>query len=410
MKLKLFALAVAAAAVLIGAHVYLSDPLTIEYGEWRAAPPLSLALAAALLGLAALWLALRILGALFSLPTLLAGWRGRAAGKKRDKLVADGLRAVGLRDAKAALRNFAALAQNEADPAAPAGALLAAKAAHERGETERRDNWLRAAAAAGDLQAAAFAGALLARNGGELDAAAAILQRADALKGPPALRRLLLEIAAEKGEWQLALTAAYKEADDFPRRAKTHDRPGGRGGRREMPRDIIRRLLADDAADAATLRTFWKEQVRSAERADPELLAAHILALKARGDPAEHELDAAVKARADAPEILEAVVLAGDPKRCEAALKRAEDLPQKRRETAPMLRAMAELAARLKLWGKARRYYQMAQAVAPDPRNLRAMAELAETLARARDDDDRAAAKTAPPGPTAMTDPERETA
>ena len=391
MKIKVFFLAVAVAAILIGAHVYLGDTLTLEYGEWRASPPLSLALAAALLCFAALWLALRILGALFSLPRALARWRGRSAGKKREKIVAEGLRSVGLRDAKMALRSFASLAQNESDTAAPAGALLAAKAADERGESERRDGWLRAAANGGDAQIAALAKALLARGRGDLDEAVAVLQKADALKGPPALRRLILEIAAEKGDWDLALTAAYKEADEFPR----HE------GRRS-PRDIIRRQLADDAANAAALRAFWKDRVRAAERADAELLAAHILALKARGDSAEEELDAAVKARGDSAEILEAVVLAGDAKRCEAALKRAEDLPQGKRETGPMLRAMAETAARLKLWGKARRYYQMSQAILPDPRNLRAMAEMAEMLERERES---GAAGGAP-----ESDPERETA
>ena len=393
MKIKVFFLAVAIAAILIGAHVYLGDPLTLEYGEWRASPPLSLALAAALLCFAALWLALRIVGALFSLPRVFAQWRGRSAGKKREKIVAEGLRSVGLRDAKMALRSFAALAQNESDPAAPAGALLAAKAADERGESERRDGWLRAAANGGDAQIAAFAKALLAR-GRDLDESLSVLRKADALKGPPALRRLILEIAAEKGDWDLALTAAYKEADEFPRRE----------GRR-TPREIIRRQLADDSANAAALRAFWKEQVRSAERADSELLAAHILALKARGDSAENELDSAVKSRADSAEILEAVVLAGDARRCEAALKRAEDLPQAKRETGPMLRAMAETAARLKLWGKARRYYQMSQAMLPDQRNLRAMAEMAEMLEREREGG--AANGT---GGRPESDPERETA
>ena len=392
MKIKLFLVAIAAAAALIGAHVYLGDPVTVEYGAWRAEPPLSLALAAALLALALLWLALKILGLIFFLPQNLAKWRGRSAGKKRGRIIADGLRALGLRDSKMALRSFAHLAQNESDPASPAGALLAAKAANERGESERRDGWLRAAANGGDAQVAALAQALLARTIGNLEEALEVLRKADSLKGPPALRRLLLEIAAEKGDWNLALTAAYKEADEFPRRSGRHS-----------PRDIIRRQLADESADAAMLRAFWKDQIRASERADAELLAAHILALKARGDAADNELDAAVKARGDAAAVLSAVVLAGDDRRCEAALKRAEGLPQAKRETGGMLRAMAELAGRLKLWGKARRYFQMAQALSPDPRNLRAMAEMAEMLER-----ERQAGESMNRNPA--SDPERETA
>ena len=392
MKIKIFLVAIAAAATLIGAHVYLSDPVAVEYGEWRASPPLSLALAAALLAMTLLWLALKILGLIFFLPHNFASWRGRSAGKKRERIVADGLRAVSLRDSKMALRSFANLAQNETDPAAPAGALLAAKSADERGETERRDGWLRAAANGGDPQVAALARALLARTTGNLQEALEVLRKADALKGPPALRRLMLEIAAEKGDWNLALTAAYKEEDEFPRRSPRHS-----------PRDIIGRQLTDNSADAAMLRAFWKDQLRAPERADGELLAAHILALKARGDSAEDELDAAVKARGDAAAVLGAVVLAGDNRRCEAALKRAEGLPPAKRETGKMLRAMAELAARLKLWGKARQYYQMAQALLPDPRNLRAMAEMAEMLER-----ERQAGENANRSPE--SDPERETA
>ena len=377
MKVKIFLVAVALACLFIAAHVYLSDPVLVEYGEWRAEPPLSLALAAALLALAFLWLALKVLGVVFFLPAALAKWRGRSLGKKRDRIVAEGLRAATLRDSKTVLRSFSNLARGKSDIAAPAGALLAAKAADERGETEQRDTWLRAAANSKDAQIAALARALLARGKGDLDEALEVLKNADSLKGPPALRRLTLEIAAAKGDWKLALTAAYKEADEFPTR-----------GGRNAPRDIIRRQLEDDSADAKSLRAFWKEQVRSDDRADAGLLAAQILALKARGDSAEDELDAAVKARGDSAEVLGAVVLAGDAKRCEAALKRAEALPEAKRETAGMLRTMAELAGRLKLWGKARRYFQMSQALAPDPRNLRAMAEMAEMLERDRQRDE----------------------
>ena len=391
-KIKFFLAVVLAAAVLMGAEFYLSDPVTLEYGEWRASPPLSLILAAMLLALALLWLALKILVIISYLPHNIANFREKLADKKRGRIVADGLRALSLRDSKIGLRSFANLAQNEADPAAPAGALLAAKAAHERGETELRDRWLRAAANGNDPQVAALAQALLARTAGNLQEALEVLRKADSLKGPPALRRLMLEIAAEKGDWNLALTAAYKEEDEFPRRLSRHS-----------PRDIIRRQLTDNSADAAMLRAFWKEQLRAPERADGELLAAHILALKARGDSAEDELDAAVKARGDAAAVLGAVVLAGDTRRCEAALKRAEGLPPAKRETGKMLRAMAELAARLKLWGKARQYYQMAQALLPDPRNLRAMAEMAEMLER-----ERQAGESANRSPE--TDPERRTA
>ena len=403
MKVKIFVAAVAVAAVLIVAHVYLGEPVTVAYGEWKATPPLSLALAAALLGLALLWLALKILGTIFFLPQHLAAWRGQSAGKKRSRAAADGMRALGLRDSKAALRSFASLAQNESDPAAPAGALLAAKAADERGETERRDGWLRAAAGGGDAQISALARALLARTKGDLEEALEVLKKAESLKGPPALRRLTQEIAAEKGDWVLALTAAYKEADEFPKKGK------------DAPREIIRRQLADDSANADSLRGFWKDQVRTAERGDPALLAAHILALKARGDSAEEELDSAVKARGDSAEVLGAVVVAGDARRCEAALKRAEGLPAARRESGEMLRAMAKLAGRLKLWGKARRYYQMAQAVSPDPHNLRAMAEMAELLESERQRESGEAAGvgaggSAGGGRNPETDPERETA
>ena len=390
-QIKFFLAAILAAAAFMGAEVYLSNPVNVEYGDWQASPPLSLVLAALLLVLALLWLAMKILGLIFFLPHNFASWRGRSADKRRGRIVADGLRALSLRDSKMGLRNFADLAQNEADPAAPAGALLAAKAADERGETERRDGWLRAAANGDDAQVAALARALLARTAGNLQEALEVLRKADSLKGPPALRRLMLEIAAEKGDWNLALTAAYKEEDEFPRRSSRH-----------APRDIIRRQLADNSADAAMLRAFWKDQLRAPERADGELLAAHILALKARGDSAEDELDAAVKARGDAAAVLGAVVLAGDDRRCEAALKRAEGLPPAKRETGKMLRAMAELAARLKLWGKARQYYQMAQALLPDPRNLRAMAEMAEMLER-----ERQAGENANRNPE--SDPERET-
>ena len=130
--------------------------------------------------------------------------------------------------------------------------------------------------------------------------------------------------------------------------------------------------------DGEELNRFWKNSVRADEQKQPPLLAEYICALQKAGDKksAMEALERAAKFAGQSAEILSLVAAMGSDKMCEAALASA----QKNETDADFLAATAMLAERLRLWGRARRCYQMANALRPDSRNAKALADLEQKM------------------------------
>lgn len=350
----------AVAALIVASHFYLDRPLVVEYGGWRISPTASVAAAAAMLAFVLLALALKLISPLLFLPSYLAKWKAKRAEKSRRETLAEGARAMALDDHRRAFKAFSRLARySDSDGVY---SWLAAAAADKSDDRAAREEWLRRAAEGDSADIAAAAKAELASAENRDDEAFKILADAGAPGGSPLLAKMYLRAARRREQWPQALSAAYRLRD------------GARARKWELAASEIAETALAKTEDAAALRSFWKNNVAAADQKNPTLLAAYIRALHRLGDGATlaETLERAIKTAGDSSAVLSAVAEMGAEKICEsafaAAQKRGED------KTDPeYLRAMAMLAERLKLWGRARRYYQMANSLRPDPRNVRAL-------------------------------------
>lgn len=357
--------AVLISVFVVAANAYLDEPVMLRYGPWQAAPSGAVAAGTAVILAVALVIVLKILGWIFSLPQRLSAWRRGRAISARDATLLAGSRASALGQHKQVLKHFGKLAgSNES----AAFAWLAAEAAHKAGDEKNRVSYLNRAAA-GEGEIAAAAKAQLAIDGGRFHDALSVLKSAGApAAGAPLLAGLYLHAAKSSGKWDAALAAAYRLRENSP---------SAKSGRRL--REVTLSALAN-TGDAGELKSMWKNSIRSEEQKHPQIAAEYAYALRRVGDaPAAIEiLERALKSSPGTPELLSAVAALGGRKLCESAYAGAQKSENK--DDSQLLAAMGELAERLELWGKARRYYQMADSLHSDPRFARALARLEEQM------------------------------
>ncbi|MGI9306742.1 MAG: heme biosynthesis HemY N-terminal domain-containing protein [Gammaproteobacteria bacterium] len=365
MKIFRWLLVLSAAAAVAALDWYLEEALHVQYGEWRYSFSAFRAALAVVALVAALQIAFKLLGAVFFFPSRLSHWRRERASKQRREFLEAGVRAQALGDDKQALKSFSSL--SAAGDAEGVYAWLAARAAEELGDLPKRDEWLRRAATDSSADIAAAAKARLACEDNRMSEAFNILSAAGAPSGSPLLARIYLDIAQRRGQWPQALAAAY--------RLRPSVRPPERTA---AAADIIRAGLSQ-TGELAALKEFWKG-VSAEDQKTPALLAEYLYALHRLGDgkAAADALERAVKTAPGAPEILAAAAAFGGQNICEnifaGGQNRADD------KNPEYLSAMGALAARLELWGKARRYYQMANSLRPDPRAAKALAAVEEKM------------------------------
>ena len=366
--IKWVVLAAAVVAAFGWAQLYLQDPIEMRYGGWQATPPASVALAAAVVLLLLLALALKLLAWVIFFPLRVAAWRRQRLLGQRQEWLISGMRAAALGDNKQALKHFLKLSA-EATTSSSVYAWLAAEAADKLGETKKRNELLQQAAAGEQPQLAAAAKAQRARDEGRLSEAFNILAAAGAPTASPILTKMYLDISQKCGKWVPALEAAYQLRGSSPS-AKW----------KKAVNDMVR-LGLEKINDAEGLKSFWKNSVASDEQKNAALLAEYIYALHRVGDAqgVTGVLERAHKTAGDQPAILSAVAALGDNKMCESAFTAHQNRAQEK-DGVPYLAPLAMLAERLGLWGKARRYYQMANSARPDPRYTKALAELEEKI------------------------------
>ena len=353
-------------AIVVASHVYLDERLIVEYGGWRAAPKASVAVAAAIFAYLLWSLLVRLLSPLFSLPSRLAKWRKTRAEQSRRETLEQGVSALARDDHKLTFRAFSQLAEkSDADGAC---AWLAAAAAEKSGDRAARDLWLRRASDSSAADIAAAAKAELAAADGRDEESFRILSDAGAPGGSPLLAKMYLRAARRREKWPQALAAAYRLQDGE-----------NISGEESAARNIAETAL-QKTDDIESLRGFWKNNVAAADQKHAPLLAGYIRALHRLGDDKTlaETLERAVKTAADSPSVLFAAAEIGAEKTCETAFAAAEKREDK--SDPDYLRATAMLAERLKLWGRAKRYYQMANSLRPDPRNIRALDEVANKI------------------------------
>jgi HemY protein len=352
----LLAVFAAAVALVVAARVD-SGHVLFFYPPWRVEMSMVFFVAAAVVSFVVLSLLFRVLGNALALPASVRAWRARRRRERAHTALATALQAY--------YEGRYARAEKEAGYAADHGpspgvaALLAARAAHQMRDFDKRDRWLERADGSGDsLQAARLVSrAELALE--ERDFAAA----RDALRslhgaGPKhvATTRMLLRAERGAGAWDevLRLASQLSKRDAIaPALAE------------EYKVQATVELLARSADDAAAFERRWRG-VAASDRVQPRIAAAAARNAIALGKAAlardilENALAAEwvpqlISLYGSLPEGLEPEERIGEAR---ARIQRAEDWLLERERDAHLLATLGRLCAQAELWGKARSFLE----------------------------------------------------
>jgi HemY protein len=312
---------------------------------------------AALLSFLLLYLLLRLAGQALVLPVTVRAYRARRRRERSHAALAAALQAY--YEGRYARAEKEATLAFESGPVPGVAALLAARAAHQMRDFERRDRWLERADAAGDgLQAARLVSrAEIALE--ERDFASA----RDALRnlhdaGPKhiATTRMLLRAERGAGAWdevlRLARLLAKRDAI-APALAE------------EYKVQATVELLERAADDGAAFERRWRG-TPSRDQLQPRIAAAAARHATALGKPAlAREILERALAEEWSPPL---VALYGElPARMDAAqraaeartrIERAERWLLERSRDAELLATLGRLCAHAELWGKARSFLE----------------------------------------------------
>jgi HemY protein len=237
--------------------------------------------------------------------------------------------------------------------------LLAARAAHLQGATERRDEWLKLAhdVSAEDATSAWLTKAELELQSGDPAAALVTLTELEAHKGEqPAATALLARAQRARGDGAALLAL-------LPRLPRAHLPAGERD---ELVAFALGQELASPTFTAERLDELWRG-LATELKAVPAILALRAGALQrfGRGDEAERELKAALKRTWD-PALVQAY---GEVQSSDAGkqLKQVETWLKAYPDDATLLLAAARLCMAGELWGKACSYLESSLALRPAP-------------------------------------------
>jgi HemY protein len=253
--------------------------------------------------------------------------------------------------------------------------LAAARAADPQGLVERRDAWLGLAreAAADEPGPVLITVAEMNLKSGKTDAALAALAELERL-GDLSPRALLL------------LARVCRQRGDFDRLRQLEPRlRNTRGVTPAAVDEIMDTLYADmlrvatDRGGLAALSAVWDEATRAARRR-PGVVVAYARGLARFGEP--ERAAAALRELLDADWNESAVLLygelgGGDPLE---RLRIAEGWLRARREDPALLVSCARLCLNAELYGKARSYLEMSQALRPRAETAQLLAQLLEQL------------------------------
>ena len=374
----LLAVFAAAVALVVAARVD-SGHVLFFYPPWRVEMSMVFFVVAAAVSFVVLFLLFRLLGNALALPASVRAWRARRRRERAHTALATALQAY--------YEGRYARAEKEAGYAADNGpspgvaALLAARAAHQMRDFDKRDRWLERADGSGDsLQAARLVSrAELALE--ERDFAAA----RDALRslhgaGPKhvATTRMLLRAERGAGAWDevLRLASQLSKRDAIaPALAE------------EYKVQATVELLARSADDAAAFERRWRG-VAAADRIQPRIAAAAARNATALGKAA---LARDILENALAAEwVPQLVLLYGSlPERlapeeriseARARIERAEQWLLERERDSHLLATLGRLCAQAELWGKARSFLEASLSFEESRAARIELARLAERL------------------------------
>lgn len=352
----LLAVSAAAVALVLLARVD-SGHVLFYYPPWRVEMSMVFFVAAALVSFVVLYYLLRLVGNALALPATVRAWRARRRRERAHTALAAALQAY-YEGRYARAEKEAAFAADHG-PSPGVAALLAARAAHQMRDFERRDRWLERADGLGDsLHAARLVSraelALEDRDFGTARDALRSLHGA----GPRhvATTRLLLRAERGAGAWDevLRLASQLSKRDAIaPALAE------------EYKVQATVELLGRAADDAGTFERRWRG-VAAADRVQPRIAAAAARNATSLGRAAlAREILESALAAEWVPQLVSLygqlpAGLEQESRIAEARtrIERAEKWLLERERDAQLLATLGRLCAQAELWGKARSFLE----------------------------------------------------
>jgi HemY protein len=376
MRALFWLLAVFAAAVALVIFGHADDGYVLfVYPPYRLEMSLLFFGVAAVAVFAALYVAARFAHHVLALPVHVRNFRQRRRRERGQSALASALQSY--------FEGRYSHAEKEAERAHASGAapglaaLIAARAAHQMRNFERRDEWLERAAAAGEsLQ--------VARLVSRAELALEERDYAAARDGPKHIASLRLLLRAERGlgNWEevLRIAALLAKRDAIAPAAAE-----------EYKVQAYVALLARAAGDRAALEARWRG-IPSRDQIQPRIAAAaarHAAALGAAA-LARDVIERSLAAEWSAPLVsLYGVLPALDAaERAEEARRRTEKAEKwlhERPEDPQLLATLGRLCAHAELWGKAQSYLEASLSFEETRAAHLELARLAERTGREAD-------------------------
>ncbi|MEK6243807.1 MAG: heme biosynthesis HemY N-terminal domain-containing protein [Pseudomonadota bacterium] len=375
-------IAVFAAAVALALAGRLGEGyVLVVYPPWRVEISLLLAVLALAAAFGVAYLAVRLISHTLALPAHVRAFRERRKREQAQSALAGALQCY-FEGRFARAEKEAALAW-ETGAAPGIAALIAARAAHQMREYERRGQWLERAESAGESLHAAR---LLTQAELALDERDFIGAR-DALRsmhgtGPRHIATARMQLRAERGaqNWEEVLRLASLLA-------KRGALPPAIAEEHRVQAHI--ELLARDSGDRASLEARLR-RIPSADRAQPRVAAAAARRAAALGEAA---LARELIERSLGVEWTTALVaLYGDIEKLEtqkrqgealARIERGERWLREHAEDPQLLATLGRLCMAAELWGKAQNYLEASLSFGASRAAHQQLARLAEREGRA---------------------------
>ncbi len=326
-----------------------------------------------LIVLIVLWLTFwlgRVLQRLAAFPERVRIYRERRTELGAHRALYEALRA--LLEGRFVRAERSAQDAQAAPPVAGMAALIGARAAHRMQEFDRRDRWLEQAESDPDLATARRV--VSAELWAEQREPGRALRAIEALQSSGARHlhamRIALSAHVQAKHWRDVMRTVRV----LEKRRALHAEAAAR-----VRRIAVRGLLADAADDPVLLERTW-EAVDSPDRLVPDIAldAARRLNEAGRGPAAALALEAVLERQWD-ERLLDEYALCEVPG-SRAQIERAESWLKAHPRSQPLLRCLARICLREKLWGKARAYLEESQRLGEDAQTSLSLAELAEAM------------------------------
>jgi len=343
----------------------------IGYGPWTVEGSLALF---TLLGLGLfllLHLSLRLLSRLWLMPERVSEWRRKRRLQRAHRALTRGLVELAEGRWKVAERHLTRYAEQSESPLI--NYLAAARAAQLQGEHGRRDDYLQLAhesMPSADV-AVGLTQAELQLAHQQYEQALATLMHVRALSPKHNyVLKLLKKLYENLGEWK----KLEEILPDLRRRKVIADKE-----LQGLEAQVVRERLKQEAGSVDSLVRYW-QAIPKELRLDQGLLVDYVRLMLAVGaGPRVEPLIAAALGRNWNSELvtLYGQIELNDPSH---QLAVGEGWLKQRPEDAVLLRTLARLALKNKLWGKARSYLEASIAIAPSPESYQQLGLLLERL------------------------------